>query len=620
MAKQSGKKGSVRNEGPPFGGSASDLETMLRAAIYEQDHAVSEVVGAHRRMEMGLARDGKPLASLLFLGPTGSGKTEIAKLWAEFLGWRFQRFDMSEYSESHTASALIGAPSGYVGSDKPSRLSDLGDNANFVILLDELEKAHINVIRLFLAALDAGHITDRAGRRIDFTGAVVIMTTNAASTVPPPVGFLPEIRTATDRSRGELIGDLQENFPPEFLGRIGSIVQFNRLSPDGLGRVLDKKIAELNRLGGLIGRGIELKLTQQARKHILGLALGEGLGARPVAHRLDSEIVSALACEMAKSATLRQAIGVVEVDKTDAGWEFKALSLRPAASAETHSISMPTRMATSKVVSLDPSDPANQLDGFGVDERFPDPTADRDLDGGLRSPPGLDDEDLHHAEPPKHQKRREATAGATSSERSTDGPSDSDTTRPKEILFGGGRGDGVFRIADLAAEGLYVGGLRHWPGILRGTAIFLREVFFGPVWYMPRGRGVVPDLDTDTRGGRLVATRHSDRNIVMLAVGTLLVTVSETLRRSHNGRRQVFISVSVSRMTGEEAILAIATPPYRAEELLSEIDARGPNKLYYWRGTYSGLTQEAARLCDLLGAIAKEVDGGMTMHGTDFLR
>jgi MoxR-like ATPase len=284
--------------------SSQKLDLLLRERIYEQPDAVEAVVRAHSRIEMNLISKEKPMSSLMFLGPTGSGKTELAKLWAQSLNIPFFRFDCSAYSEPHTVSSFVGAPPGYVGSNRVSQLYEkLHSEKNFVILLDEIEKAHPDVVKLFLSVLDSGVVNDRGGREIDFRGAIIIMTTNAASVVPNDIGIgiardQEEDSSAEAATRSRLLAALRGYFPREFLGRINQIVHFNSLSGDGLEQVVHKKVAEINRLPGFYERGLTLELQKGGVDKILEAAATEDLGARPVSHKIDHEIVSEVAAAL----------------------------------------------------------------------------------------------------------------------------------------------------------------------------------------------------------------------------------------------------------------------------------------------------------------------------------
>lgn len=284
--------------------SSQMLDLLLRERIYEQPDAVEAVVRAHSRIEMNLISEEKPMSSLMFLGPTGSGKTELAKLWAQSLSIPFFRFDCSAYSEPHTVSSFVGAPPGYVGSNRASQLYEkLHSEKNFVILLDEIEKAHPDVVKLFLSVLDSGVVNDRGGREIDFRGAIIIITTNAASVVPNDIGIgiardQEEDSSAEAATRSRLLTALRDYFPREFLGRINQMVHFNSLSSDGLEQVVHKKVTEINRLPGFRERGLTLELQKGGVDKILEAAATEDLGARPVSHKIDHEIVSEVAAAL----------------------------------------------------------------------------------------------------------------------------------------------------------------------------------------------------------------------------------------------------------------------------------------------------------------------------------
>ena len=281
--------------------TAPKLGEALRQAIFEQDDAINAVVSANHRIATGLTSPDKPLTSLLFIGPTGCGKTEMARLWARHLGWPLVRYDMSEFSERHNVSSLLGSPTGYIGSDQKSRISEINQHPQCIVLLDEIEKAHRDVQLVFLQALDNGLITDRSGNKVDFRSAVIIMTTNALSGQPSRLGFgAKEEEGGAGRPHAISTRDLPREFPPEFLGRIKSVVPFTPLSISALHLVLGKSLREVNALRGMAGRSLRLSLSPAAAARVIDLALQDGLGARPVTSRLDTEVVGPLAQEIAE--------------------------------------------------------------------------------------------------------------------------------------------------------------------------------------------------------------------------------------------------------------------------------------------------------------------------------
>jgi ATP-dependent Clp protease ATP-binding subunit ClpB len=267
------------------------MEERLHDRVVGQDEAVSAVANAVRRARAGLQDPNRPLASFLFLGPTGSGKTLLAKALAEFLfddEKAMIRLDMSEYMEKHTVSRLIGAPPGYVGYDEGGQLTEAVRRRPYaVILLDEIEKAHNDVFNVLLQILDDGRLTDGHGRTVDFKNTVVIMTSNVGST------FLSEPGRDEDAVRKQVMDALRGHFRPEFLNRIDEIVFFRRLSESQLMEVVEKETQILARR--LAERKIALELSPGAEQVIAKEGFDPVFGARPIRRAIQRLVLDPLA-------------------------------------------------------------------------------------------------------------------------------------------------------------------------------------------------------------------------------------------------------------------------------------------------------------------------------------
>jgi ATP-dependent Clp protease ATP-binding subunit ClpB len=261
------------------------MEDRLHQRVVGQDEAINAVANAIRRARAGIQDPNRPLGSFIFLGPTGVGKTELARALAEFLfddERAMVRIDMSEYQEKHTVSRLIGAPPGYVGYEESGQLTEAIRRRPYaVVLFDEIEKAHPEVLNVMLQLLDDGRLTDGKGRTVDFRNAVVIMTSNVGS------HFIAEraVEGSTELDEGtrrQLNDALRQHFKPEFLNRIDEIIFFHALSRQDIRRIIDIQLGALTRR--LADRKIQLELSDKARDLIIEEGYDPVYGARPLAN------------------------------------------------------------------------------------------------------------------------------------------------------------------------------------------------------------------------------------------------------------------------------------------------------------------------------------------------
>lgn len=258
------------------------LEKRLKSRIFGQDEAISEVVSALKRNKAGLSTPNKPIGSFLFSGPSGVGKTELAKEIAKALEINFERLDMSEYMEKFSTSQLIGAAAGYVGYEKGGILTEMiKKNPHTLLLLDEVEKAHPEVLNLFLQVMDYGKLTDNNGQSIDFSSVILILTSNVGSKESPVLGFKQD-------SSARFASAIKESFSPEFRNRLDAIISFNALSPKEISKIVDKNIADLN--AQIHSKGIEIILAKSAKEYLAKVGFNAELGARPLAVVIQKEI------------------------------------------------------------------------------------------------------------------------------------------------------------------------------------------------------------------------------------------------------------------------------------------------------------------------------------------
>ncbi|MEZ4407181.1 MAG: AAA family ATPase [Polyangiales bacterium] len=276
-------------EGPHPG----NLRADLKAVIYRQDSAIESLASAIKLSRSGLRRREKPVGSFLFAGPTGVGKTELAKPARQDLGVEFLRFDMSEYSERHTVSRLIGAPPGYVGFDQGGLLTDAVTRHPYsVVLLDEIEKAHPELFNILLQVMDHATLTDNNGKKADFRNVVLILTTNAGAREMSEkvVGFGAK-DGGPDTSKAKAA--LERAFTPEFRNRLDAIVSFGPLAPETILKVVDKEIGLLQKV--LDEKKVTLDLTREARGWLAENGYDPAFGARPMARLIENSIKKPLA-------------------------------------------------------------------------------------------------------------------------------------------------------------------------------------------------------------------------------------------------------------------------------------------------------------------------------------
>jgi ATP-dependent Clp protease ATP-binding subunit ClpB len=270
------------------------LEQALHERVVGQDEPVQAVANAIRRSRAGLSDPNRPIGSFLFLGPTGVGKTELARALAEFLfddEHAMVRIDMSEYQERHAVSRLVGAPPGYVGYDEGGQLTEAVRRRPYsVILLDEMEKAHADVFNVLLQLLDDGRLTDGQGRTVDFRNTIVIMTSNLGSAVFNDPSFSPEKR------REEVLEDVRQYFRPEFVNRVDEILVFDPLSREDIKRIVDIQVGQLQER--VEDRKLSLVLTDAARDWLANAGYDPSFGARPLKRLIQRELQDKLAMQL----------------------------------------------------------------------------------------------------------------------------------------------------------------------------------------------------------------------------------------------------------------------------------------------------------------------------------
>ncbi len=303
---------------PPASVSSDDrsklqtLERDLKATVFGQDAAIEALAASIKMARSGLGKPDKPIGAFLFSGPTGVGKTEVAKQLAFILGIELVRFDMSEYMERHAVSRLIGAPPGYVGFDQGGLLTEaVTKKPHCVLLLDEIEKAHPDIFNVLLQVMDHGTLTDNNGRKADFRNVIVVMTTNAGAETmnKSTIGF------TTRRESGDEMGDIKRMFTPEFRNRLDGIISFRALNEEIILRVVDKFLIALE--DQLHSKKVEAIFTDALRKHLAKKGFDPLMGARPMQRLIQDAIRRALADELLFGKLVNGGKVTVDLDDED---------------------------------------------------------------------------------------------------------------------------------------------------------------------------------------------------------------------------------------------------------------------------------------------------------------
>jgi ATP-dependent Clp protease ATP-binding subunit ClpA len=293
-----------------------DLEKTLKRVVFGQDKAVEALCSAIKLARAGLREPEKPIGNYLFAGPTGVGKTEVAKQLASSLGVELLRFDMSEYMEKHAVSRLIGAPPGYVGFDQGGMLTDgVDQHPHCVLLLDEMEKAHPDVYNILLQVMDHGKLTDHNGRQVDFRNVILIMTSNAGASEmsKSAIGF------GRDRRTGEDTAAIERTFTPEFRNRLDAVISFAPLGREIILQVVEKFVLQLE--AQLMDRNVHIELTPEAAAWLGEKGYDDKMGARPLGRVIQEHIKKPLAEELLFGKLMKG--GVVKVVAKGDGIELE---------------------------------------------------------------------------------------------------------------------------------------------------------------------------------------------------------------------------------------------------------------------------------------------------------
>jgi ATP-dependent Clp protease ATP-binding subunit ClpB len=303
------------------------METRLHQRVIGQDEAVEAVANALRRARTGLQDPNRPIGSFVFLGPTGVGKTELARALAEFMfddERALVRLDMSEYQERHTVARLIGAPPGYVGYEEGGQLTEAVRRKPYsVILLDEIEKAHADVFNTLLQLLDDGRLTDGQGRTVDFRNTIVIMTSNLGSAV------FSDMSASPDDRREKVLADVSAHFRPEFVNRVDEIIVFQPLGRGEIAQIVGFQLRALEKR--LAERKLTIVLTDAAREYLANKGYDPAFGARPLKRLIQREVQDALAMKLL-GGELHQG-DTIEIDARDGGLVFTSVPAEASADA-----------------------------------------------------------------------------------------------------------------------------------------------------------------------------------------------------------------------------------------------------------------------------------------------
>jgi ATP-dependent Clp protease ATP-binding subunit ClpA len=310
--------------------SIENLDTIIKSKLYGQDSVVDTVLEKIYVSRAGLKSFNKPVGSYLFLGPTGTGKTELAKLLAESLGMKMIRYDMSEYQEKHSASKLIGAPPGYVGYDDGNLgggllISDLEKNPNSVILFDEIEKAHPDVSNVLLSLMDEGVVTSSNGKKADARNAIIILTSNlgASDNDRNTIGFSTSLQKTGEDDRA-----VKEFFKPEFRNRLDGVCKFNQLDKLSIKKIVAKFINEINDL--LLDKSLRIRLTESAVDHLVDIGYDDKMGARPLARKINDLIKVPLSKKILFEKIAKTSTIVVDCENKEFLFGIDSSNLQPS--------------------------------------------------------------------------------------------------------------------------------------------------------------------------------------------------------------------------------------------------------------------------------------------------
>jgi ATP-dependent Clp protease ATP-binding subunit ClpA len=348
---------------PPKSVSRDDQEVLktlvrdLKTVVFGQDNAIEMLSSSIKLARAGLREPEKPIGSYLFSGPTGVGKTEVARQLALTMGIELIRFDMSEYMERHSVSRLIGAPPGYVGFDQGGMLTDsIDQHPHAVLLLDEIEKAHPDLFNILLQVMDHGKLTDHNGKSVDFRNVILIMTTNAGASelAKPAIGFERSERTGEDEEA------IKRMFTPEFRNRLDKVIQFASLAPEVISKVVEKFIIQLE--AQLEDRNVTIELSEEARDWLMRKGYDKTFGARPMARVIQEHIKTPLADELLFGALTKGGLVQVKLVDNEITFDFTA---PPKAEPKSKAKKKPPKKKT-------PEGPGSGGDADGGDDKKPE--------------------------------------------------------------------------------------------------------------------------------------------------------------------------------------------------------------------------------------------------------
>jgi ATP-dependent Clp protease ATP-binding subunit ClpA len=309
--------------------SIENLDTIIKSKLYGQDSVVDTVLEKIYVSRAGLKSFNKPVGSYLFIGPTGTGKTELAKLLAENLGMKLLRYDMSEYQEKHAASKLIGAPPGYVGYDDGQLgggllINDLEKNPNCVILFDEIEKAHPDVTNVLLSLMDEGVVTSSNGKKADARNAIIVLTSNlgAADNERNTIGFSTSLQKTGEDDKA-----VQEFFKPEFRNRLDGVCKFNRLDSLSVKKIVVKFINEINEL--LLEKSLRIRLTEAAVDYLVEVGYDPKMGARPLSRKINDLIKVPLSKKILFEKMPKTSMIVIDCVNKEITFSIETLTIQP---------------------------------------------------------------------------------------------------------------------------------------------------------------------------------------------------------------------------------------------------------------------------------------------------